>query len=89
MKENKISITQKDGKIEISRNGELESRYHFDATVERIKEGKINAVALANMIAEIMCDCLNCKTASAALKDLNEMEQYRGTYFENIDILEE
>lgn len=89
MKTNKISITQKDGKIKISRNGEIESIYHIDKTAERIKEGKMTDITLANMIAEIMHDCLNCKTASATLKDENEKDQYCGTYFEGIDHLTE
>lgn len=87
MKTNKISITQKDGIIEISRNGELESIYRIDKTYDRIKDGQMREVALANMIAEIMCDCLNCKTASATLKDENARDQYKGTYFESIDHL--
>ena len=87
MKTNKISITQKDGIIEISRNGELESIYRIDRTYDRIKDGEMSLVGLANMIAEIMHDCLNCNTASATLKDENEKDQYTGTYFESIDYI--
>ena len=85
MKKQKIEITQQDGFIKISRNGEYEQGYNFTKSVERIQDGKMSAVALANMIAEIMHDCLNCKTATATLKDLNDTASYRGTYFENID----
>ena len=84
-KKNKISITQQEGVIKISRNDELETTYNIAGLVEDIKKGDTNAQGLANMIAEIMCDCLNCKTASAALHDLDDLKQYFGTYFENID----
>ena len=87
MKKQKIEITQQDGTIGIYRSGELEAYYHIDDIAERIKEGKMSAVALANMIAEIMHDCLNCKTATATLKDLNDTKSYRGTFFESIDFL--
>jgi hypothetical protein len=85
MKKQKITITQEDGVITISRNNEVESLYHIDKVVERIKSDEMSTIGLANMIAEIMHDCLNCKSATAALKDLNEKDQYFGTYFENID----
>ena len=85
MKKAKIEITQKDGVITISRNGEVETRYNMDRTIELIESGKMTSVGLANMIAEIMYDCLNCKSATASLKDLNETDAYQGTYFETID----
>lgn len=85
MKKQKITITQENGVITISRNNEVESMYHIDKVVERIKSDKLSTIGLANMIAEIMHDCLNCKSASSTLKDLNEKGQYFGTYFENID----
>lgn len=86
MKKQQIKITQKDGVIGIYRLGEMEACYHIDKTVERVKDGKISAVALANMIAEIIHDCLNCEKAVATLEDLNDTKSYRGTYFEDIDV---
>lgn len=80
-----IKITQKDGVIGIYRLGELEAYYHIDETVKAVQTGEMSAVALANMIAEIMHDCLNCKKAIATLEDLNDTKSYRGTYFEDID----
>lgn len=80
-----IKITQKDGVIGIYRLGEMEASYHIDKIVQRIKDDKMSAVALANMVAEIMNDCLNCKSAVATLEDLNDTKSYRGTYFEDID----
>lgn len=81
----KIEITQKDGVITISRNNEVESIYHIDKVFNRVQKGEMTPIGLANMIAEIMHDCLNCKKAVSKLKDLNESDQYLGTYFENID----
>ena len=85
MKKQKIEITQENGVIEIYRNGELEHRFLLGVVIERIKQDKISEIALANWMAEMLCDCLNCKSASATLKDLNDTEQYSGTYFEQID----
>lgn len=85
MKKNKIGIVQKDGVITISRNNEVETRYQLDKVVSSIQSGEMTSIGLANMIAEIMHDCLNCKSAAASLKDLNETDQYNGTYFESID----
>lgn len=82
---NKIEITQQDGFIKVFRNGEYEQGYDFNNVVERIKEEGMTAVGLANWIAEMLNDSLNCKTASSVLKDLNDKQQYRGTYFEYID----
>ena len=89
MKENKIKITQEDGIISIYRNEELEQSYDLVYCVERIKEGKIDAIGLANFVAEIMNDALNCKTATSTLHDLNDRKLYFGTYFEEIDHLED
>ena len=80
-----IKITQQDGVISIIRLGEVEAQYHINGIVERIKDDKMSSIALANMIAEIMCDCLNCKKAVATVEDLNDTQSYRGTYFEDID----
>ena len=84
-KENKINITQQDGFIKIIRNGEYEQGYDFNKVLERIKDDKMSAVGLANWIAEMLNDSLNCKSATATLNDLNDTASYRGTYFENID----
>ena len=82
---NKINITQQDGFIKISRNEEYEQGYDLNKVVERIKDDKMSAIGLANWIAEMLNDSLNCKSATATLKDLNDTASYRGTYFENID----
>ena len=82
---NKINITQQDGFIKIIRNGEYEQGYDLNKVVERIKEGEMSAISLANWIAEMLNDSLNCKSVTATLKDLNDTSSYRGTYFENID----
>lgn len=88
-KVNKIDITQQGGVIKISRNGEPEWAWHGDKYMERIKEGKISPESMANFIAELINDCLNCKTASSALHDLDELGQYSNdTYFSSIDHLE-
>ena len=89
MKKQKITIEQEDGNISIYRNGEFEQSYDLARYVERIKEGEVDAIAVANFIAEIMNDALNCKSASSALHDLNEKKAYFGTYFESIDFMAE
>ena len=89
MKKNKIKITQEDGTIRIYRNEELEHRYDLARYVERIKEGKVDAISFANFVAEIMNDALNCKTATSVLHDLNDRQAYFGTYFEEIDYFSE
>ncbi len=87
MKTNKIDIIQENGLLQLIRNGELEKTYEFNRVLRLFKEEKIDAVWLANFVAEIMHGCLNCKSASAKLKDLNERHQYSSdpTYFEMID----
>lgn len=89
-KVNKIDITQQGGIISINRNDEgPEWRMDCGKYVDRIKEGKVTPERMANYIAEIICDCLNCKTASAALSDLDELGHYsESTYFSDIDCLE-
>lgn len=86
-KVNKIDITQQGGIIKISRNGEgPEWTMDVARYMQRIKEGKVTPESMANFIAEIINDCLNCKTASAALSDLDELGQYADdTYFSCID----
>jgi hypothetical protein len=87
---NKIEITQQGGIITINRNGEgPEWRMDANRYMDRIKEGKVTPEGMANYIAEIINDCLNCKTASAKLDDLDELGQYSDcTYFSSIDYLE-
>lgn len=87
-KQNKIKITQENGFIKIYRNDEYEQGYDLNWTVDAIKEGKMSNVSLANWIAEIINDSLNCKTASSMVQDLNDTRSYRGTYFESIDFME-
>ena len=82
---NKINISQQDGFIKITRNDEYEQGYDLNKIIERIKEDKMSAIGLANWIAEMLNDSLNCKSAVATLKDINDTSSYRGTYFENID----
>ena len=84
-KKNIININQKDGIVAISRNDELECTYDFNRTFAAIKDGDMDVIRFANMIAEIMHDCLNVKTAVAYLHDLNDRRQYLRTYFETID----
>lgn len=79
MKKNKIKITQENGIVRIYRNGEYEKGYDFNRCSD------LTPIALGNMIAEIINDCLNCKSATSTLHDLNDTMSYRGTYFENID----
>lgn len=85
MKKNKIKIEQKDGNISVYRNDELDWQLNANRLVDNVKAGKTDAIRLANLIAEFINDCLNCKTASSSLKDLNNKQQYTGTYFEHID----
>ena len=84
-KTRKIKLTQENGLICGYINDELE--YTFDANfiIERVTEGHMNSIGLANIIAELIHDCLNCKTASASLHDANDTKSYRGTYFEYFD----
>ena len=79
MKKNSIKITQENGVVKIYRNGEYEKGYDFN------RLGEFSPVGLANMVAEIINDCLNCKSATSTLHDLNDTRSYFGTYFENID----
>lgn len=87
MKTNKVDIIQENGRILINRNSELEQSYDLNKVVKLIQEDKVDAIWLANFVAEIMHGCLNCKSASAKLEDLNERYQYSSdpTYFEMID----
>lgn len=89
-KTNKIDIVQENGLIQIIRNGELETSYELNRVIKKIKADEMDAIYLANFIAEIIHGALNCKTASAKLVDLNERFQYSSdpTYFECIDHFE-
>lgn len=90
MKKNQITIKQKDGYVEISRNGEAEQTYDWNRICRMIQEGKQSPISMANWFAEIVCDCLNCRSASnVLLHDLNDTMSYRGSYFEMIDVLED
>jgi hypothetical protein len=82
-KTNKISITQENGIVKIYRNEELEKSYDFNRNLTF--ENGSTVIGFANMIAEIINDCLNCKTATSSVTDLNDTKSYRGTYFEFID----
>ena len=85
MKKQKIEITQENGIIRVYRNGELDYQWYLNDAVEGIRQGRMNEIQLANIVAEMLCDSLNCKSASASVKDLNDTKSYRGTYFESID----
>ncbi len=84
-KQQAIKITQQDGFVKIHRNGECEQSYDFNIVVKKIESGEMTAISLANFVAELINDSLNCKTASSMLEDLNDCKQYRGSYFEDID----
>ena len=88
-KTNKMNITQKDGVVEIFRNGELEQIYDFNRWISSITSGTLSNIGLANMVAEIINDCLNCKSTTSALKDLNDKKAYRGTYFDYLDYIQD
>lgn len=82
----KLDITQQGGIVKVSHNGELEYSIDCVRYIQRIKEDKVTPQSMANFIAEIINDCLNCKTASAALHDLDELGQYStDTYFGDLD----
>ena len=93
-KQKKLKIIQEGGVIFVDRKGETEydweTEYRLNCNIlaEKVKEGKITSIDLANIIAELIHDSLNCKSASATLRDNNEKNAYRGTYFENIDYMD-
>lgn len=84
-KQQGIKLIQQDGFIKIFRNGECEQSYNFNIVVDKVKSAEMTAVELANFVGELVNDSLNCKTATAVIEDLNGCNQYRGTYFEDID----
>ena len=84
-KQQAIRMIQQDGVIKIHRNGECEQSYNFNIVVSKVKSGEMTSVELANFVAELINDSLNCKTATSMLEDLNGCNQYRGTYFEDVD----
>ena len=88
-KTKKIKLTQENGIITGYRNEELEFRFDVKNYIKLINEGTVATEAFANRIAELIHDSLNCKTAVATLKDLNDRKEYVGTYFENLDYLED
>lgn len=88
-KVNKMKITQKDGVIEIYRNDELEQIYDCNRWISSITSGTLSNIGLANMLAEIINDCLNCKSTTSELHDLNDKRAYRGTYFDYLDYIQD
>ena len=84
-KVNNIIINQEDGLITVIRDGEEEYRIDINGTLSRIRGGDVSNIVVANWIAEMLHDCLNCKTVSCELHDLNDTRSYFGTYFEWID----
>ena len=82
----KINITQQDGKITVSDNNGVVTIYDMNRVIEGIENGNIDDVYLANMVAEIMHDCLNADRMSCKLHDCNDRHQYSssGTAIESI-----
>lgn len=82
----KINITQQDGKITVSDHNGVVTIYDMNRVIEGIENGNIDNVYLANMIAEIMHDCLNADRMSCKLHDYNDRHQYSssGTAIEGI-----
>ena len=81
----KIIIEQKDGKITVYRNDEIDWTYDCNRVVERIQDGRMSAIGLANNIAEIIHDSLNCQNVKSKLTDANGTGSYNGTYFEYLE----
>ena len=75
----KLNIQQKDGVVYIYEGDELQT------TISLTRKDKMSEVALANMVAELIHDCLNCKNVKAELHDLNDTKSYYGTYFEYLN----
>ena len=82
----KINITQQDGKITVSDHNGVVTIYDMNRVIEGIENGNIDDVYLANMVAEIMHDCLNADRMSCKLHDCNDRHQYSssGTAIEGI-----
>ena len=78
-------MMQKDGKIFVERNEEIEFTLDVNILLKNYADGKTDAIGIANYIAEIINDCLNCKSAKSNLSDENDRRSYNGTYFELID----
>lgn len=72
----KINITQQDGKITVSDHNGVVTIYDMNRVIEGIENGNIDNVYLANMVAEIMHDCLNADRMSCKLHDYNDRHQY-------------
>lgn len=82
----KINIMQQDGKITVSDHNGVVTIYDMNKVIEGIENGNIDDVYLANMVAEIMHDCLNADRMSCKLHDYNDRHQYSssGTAIEGI-----
>ena len=82
----KINITQQDGKITVSDHNGVVTIYDMNRAIEEIKNGNIDNVYLANMVAEIMHDCFSADRISCNLHDCNDRHQYSsyGTTIERI-----
>ena len=76
----KVKITQKDGVVQVREKYSDDLLWTYDFN----QKEKPSAVALANMVAEVINDCLNCKKATSELHDLNDTKSYYGTSFEYI-----
>ena len=75
----KVKTTQKDGLVVVQESitGEVLYDKDFSDIVFRIKEGYLDAIGLANYVAELMHDCINMELVSSSLSDLNERGVYR------------
>lgn len=71
----KLRIEQKDGYVKVYENDELQVSYNFT------KHERRSDIALANMIAELLYDTVNCKDVRVTnLYVCNDTRSYMGTY---------
>lgn len=74
-----LRIEQKDGYVNVYENDELQVSYNFT------KHERMSHIALANIIAELLFDAVNCIDARVTnLHDCNDTHSYMGTYFESL-----
>ncbi len=77
MLKQKLNITQDNGKITVTKsNGNFVTAFDFNRLIEAVNNKEVDAVYIANMIAEIMHDCINLDRVSCRLHDNNFRNQY-------------
>lgn len=77
MLKQKLNITQDNGKITVTKSdGNFVTAFDFNRLIEAVNNKEIDAIYIANMIAEIMHDCINLDRVSSHLHDTNERNQY-------------